>query len=159
MHSFSCFLINPPNPPYLGGTGRKALFTQDYLIRCISNMYAWGFPLILNTCRDAIYRVSTNMRCTPSHICKKTLFPVFSFLLSPSSFFLLGRYGGQVWRLQLCWGGLRRLKMDIYGSNAKSHAPDRSMRLSWDFYLSRSFNFYADCLIVSSFPLDNQDSL
>ena len=24
-----------------------------------------GIPLILNTCRDAIYRVSTNMRCTP----------------------------------------------------------------------------------------------
>ena len=33
---------------------------------CISNMYAWGFPSSLNTCRDAIYRVSTNMRCTPS---------------------------------------------------------------------------------------------
>ena len=33
-------------------------------IGCISYLYAWGFPSILNTCRDAIYRVSTNMRCT-----------------------------------------------------------------------------------------------
>ena len=31
-----------------------------------------GIPLILNTCRDAIYRVSTNMRCTRSLVYRGT---------------------------------------------------------------------------------------
>ena len=87
-----------------------------------------GIPLILNTCRDAIYRVSTNMRCTRSLVYRGTRssdnqsviikvlrneYPTFSELL-----------------------GFRNLLRDRPSSGTPQHSPSPCPRTLWQWLCS-----------------------